>query len=66
MALEFHRVMLEAGLPKEALHVVTGGDEIGDYLAHHPKVDETTFTGSHPVGMPIYRTVNERAKAGGL
>ncbi len=59
MALEFHRVMLEAGLPKEALHVVTGGDEIGDYLAHHPKVDGLTFTGSYPVGMYLYRTVNE-------
>ena len=59
MALEFHRVMLEAGLPKAALHVVTGGDEIGDYLAHHPKVDGLTFTGSYPVGMYLYRTVNE-------
>lgn len=60
MALEFHRVMLGAGLPKESLHVVTGGDEIGDYLAHHPKVDGLTFTGSFPVGMYLYRTVNEK------
>ncbi len=59
MALEFHRVMMEVGLPEEALHVVTGGDEIGDYLAHHPKVDGLTFTGSYPVGMYLYRTVNE-------
>ncbi len=59
MALEFHRVMVEVGLPEEALHVVTGGDEIGDYLAHHPKVDGLTFTGSYPVGMYLYRTVNE-------
>ncbi|MGH8949229.1 MAG: aldehyde dehydrogenase family protein, partial [Acidimicrobiia bacterium] len=59
MALEFHRVMIEAGLPGEALHVVTGGDEIGDYLAHHPNVDGLTFTGSFPVGMYLYRTVNE-------
>ncbi len=60
MALEFHRVMMEAGLPKEALHVVTGGDEIGDYLAHHDDVDGLTFTGSYPVGMYLYRTVNEK------
>jgi 1-pyrroline-5-carboxylate dehydrogenase len=60
MALEFHRVMTEAGLPPEALHVVTGGDEIGDYLAHHPNVDGLTFTGSYPVGMHLYRTVNEK------
>jgi 1-pyrroline-5-carboxylate dehydrogenase len=60
MALEFHRVMTEAGLPTAALHVVTGGDEVGDYLAHHPSVDGLTFTGSYPVGMHLYRTVNER------
>jgi 1-pyrroline-5-carboxylate dehydrogenase len=60
MALEFHRIMMRAGLPKEALHVVTGGDEIGDYLAHHEGIDGLTFTGSHPVGMYLYRTVNEK------
>lgn len=60
MALEFHRVMHEAGLPDGALHVLTGGDEIGDYLAHHEAIDGLTFTGSHPVGMYLYRTVNER------
>jgi len=60
MALEFHRVMVEAGLPPAALHVVTGGDEIGDHLAHHERVDGLTFTGSHPVGMYLYRTVNEK------
>ncbi len=60
MALEFHRVMMEAGLPPGALHVVTGGDEVGDYLAHHEDIDGLTFTGSHPVGMYLYRTVNEK------
>ncbi len=60
MALEFHRVMMKAGLPAKALHVVTGGDDIGDYLAHHDGVDGLTFTGSYPVGMYLYRTVNEK------
>lgn len=60
MALEFYRVMREAGLPAGALHVVTGGDETGDYLAHHPDIDGLTFTGSHAVGMYLYRTVNEK------
>lgn len=59
MALEFYRVMREAGLPAGALHVVTGGDTAGDYLAHHPDLDGLTFTGSHDVGMYLYRTVNE-------
>ncbi|MGD2102758.1 MAG: aldehyde dehydrogenase family protein [Acidimicrobiia bacterium] len=60
MALEFYRVMREAGLPEGALHIVTGGDETGDYLAHHPDIDGLTFTGSHQVGMYLYRTVNEK------
>jgi len=60
MALEFHRIMMSAGLPKEALHVVTGSDDVGDYLSHHDDVDGLTFTGSYPVGMYLYRTVNEK------
>ena len=60
MALEFYRVMTEAGLPAGALHIVTGGDDAGDYLAHHDDLDGLTFTGSHEVGMYLYRTVNEK------
>ena len=60
MALEFHRVMTAAGLPPDALHIVTGGDEVGDLLAHHDGIDGLTFTGSYPVGMYLYRTVNEK------
>lgn len=59
MAQEFYRIMQEAGLPSSALHLITGGDEAGDYLAHHESVDGLTFTGSYPVGMYLYRTVNE-------
>jgi 1-pyrroline-5-carboxylate dehydrogenase len=61
MALEFYRVMSEAGLPKEALHVITGrGAVVGDYLTHHDGVDGITFTGSYEVGMDLYRTGNEK------
>ena len=60
MAIEFHRVMEEAGLPPEALHVITGGDDAGDRLAHHDGIDGLTFTGSHAVGMYLYRTVPEK------
>jgi len=60
MALEFHRLMTEAGLPSGALHILTGGDEAGDYLAHHDGLDGLTFTGSHDVGMYLYRTVNDK------
>jgi 1-pyrroline-5-carboxylate dehydrogenase len=60
MALEFYRIMRNAGLPEGALHVLTGGDDAGDHLAHHEGIDGLTFTGSHPVGMYLYRTVNEK------
>ncbi|MGC2240406.1 MAG: aldehyde dehydrogenase family protein, partial [Acidimicrobiia bacterium] len=60
MALEFYRIMREAGLPKEALHILTGGDDAGDAVAHHEGVDGLTFTGSYPVGMHLYRTVNDK------
>ncbi|MGH3649323.1 MAG: aldehyde dehydrogenase family protein, partial [Acidimicrobiia bacterium] len=61
MAHEFYRVMREAGLPKEALHILTGrGTVIGDYLTHHDDIDGVTFTGSYEVGMSLYRTVNEK------
>ena len=60
MAFEFYRIMREAGLPERALHIVSGGDETGDYLAHHDDIDGLTFTGSHPVGMYLYRTVGEK------
>ena len=60
MALEFYRIMREAGLPEGALHVLTGGDGTGDHLAHHEGIDGLTFTGSYPVGMYLYRTVNEK------
>lgn len=60
MAFEFYRIMREAGLPEGALHILSGGDETGDYLAHHDDIDGLTFTGSHPVGMYLYRTVSEK------
>ena len=61
MALEFYRVMAEAGIPDGALHVITGrGSEVGDYLTHHDGVDGVTFTGSYEVGMQLYRTANEK------
>jgi 1-pyrroline-5-carboxylate dehydrogenase len=61
MGLEFYRVMSEAGLPPQALHLITGsGRDVGDYLTHHDDIDGLTFTGSYEVGMHLYRTVNEK------
>ncbi|MCH7582536.1 MAG: aldehyde dehydrogenase family protein [Acidobacteria bacterium] len=61
MALEFYRVMHEAGLPDGALHILTGlGSVIGEHMTHHDDVDGITFTGSYPVGMHLLQTASEK------
>lgn len=46
--------LLEAGLPIDAIQVVTGlGTEIGAYLAAHRDVDVVSFTGSAAVGHAL-------------
>jgi 1-pyrroline-5-carboxylate dehydrogenase len=45
----------DAGLPSGALALLPGGDETGAVLVAHPRVSGLTFTGSHAVGMSIYR-----------
>jgi 1-pyrroline-5-carboxylate dehydrogenase len=53
--LELWRTMIDAGVPPEAFHVVTGSGAVaGAELAS--RVDGITFTGSYDVGMGIYRT----------
>ncbi len=46
----------DAGVPKRALNVVFGlGETVGSALVRHADVDGVTFTGSHAVGMGIFR-----------
>lgn len=55
--LRVAEVLWEAGVPSGALHVATGlGERAGDALVHEGRVDGITFTGSHEVGMGIYRS----------
>jgi 1-pyrroline-5-carboxylate dehydrogenase len=54
-ALRLYECFRDAGLDPEVLHLVPGGDETGAALVGHPLVDGLTFTGSHAVGMSIYR-----------
>jgi 1-pyrroline-5-carboxylate dehydrogenase len=50
-------VLRDAGLPAGVCNYVTGGGgAIGEALVRHPDVAGVTFTGSHEVGMRIYRT----------
>src|SRR5689334_14665533 len=53
-ALRLARTMEEAGAPKGAFNVVTGGGaQVGMALAEHPGVAMLTFTGSPEVGRAI-------------
>ncbi|MFQ6026046.1 MAG: aldehyde dehydrogenase family protein [Dehalococcoidia bacterium] len=55
-ALKLTEILLEAGLPPEAIQCVTGpGGEIGDVLTGDPRVRKITFTGSMEVGDRICR-----------
>ena len=52
--LKVGKLMLEAGVPKEALHLIPGyGEDAGDALVTHPEVPMITFTGSSVVGRKI-------------
>jgi acyl-CoA reductase-like NAD-dependent aldehyde dehydrogenase len=54
-AIALTRILLdECGLPRDQLHVVTGGGStVGNALVDHPDVALITFTGSPPVGWGI-------------
>src|SRR5437773_733061 len=50
-ALALADVAHEAGLPAGVINVVTGrGSDIGEYLATHPGIDKTAFTGYTTTG----------------
>jgi acyl-CoA reductase-like NAD-dependent aldehyde dehydrogenase len=55
-ALFLTRVLLEAGLPENAIQCVTGpGAELGEALCSDPRVRKISFTGSTVVGEQIAR-----------
>lgn len=55
-ALKLTEILLEAGLPAEAIQCVTGsGADIGDVITSDPRVRKITFTGSMEVGDRICR-----------
>jgi len=53
-ALKLVQLLLEAGVPAEAVQCITGsGGEIGEALCRDPRVRKITFTGSRDVGERI-------------
>ena len=56
-AIEFVKVLLEAGIPPEALHCLTGpGKQLSESLCSDPRVRKISFTGSFEVGEMICKT----------
>ncbi|CAN1527079.1 COG4230 Delta 1-pyrroline-5-carboxylate dehydrogenase [Rhabdaerophilaceae bacterium] len=50
-------ILHEAGIPKEALHLVLGDGTIGAALVEHPAIDGVVFTGSTDTARRINRTL---------
>ncbi|HXI17684.1 MAG TPA: aldehyde dehydrogenase family protein [Chloroflexota bacterium] len=62
-AMRLLEALVDAGIPKGVINVVTGGGrEIGDVLVTHDAVDAITFTGSNTVGRFIQMKATERGK----
>jgi (Z)-2-((N-methylformamido)methylene)-5-hydroxybutyrolactone dehydrogenase len=55
-ALEFAKLVVEAGFPAGVVNVVPGlGTDAGQHLVGHPGVDKVSFTGSYPTAQAIMR-----------
>ncbi len=53
-AIKLTEVLLEAGVPSEAIQCITGsGSNVGDPLVHDSRVRKVTFTGSREIGQHI-------------
>ena len=54
------RIILEAGVPKEAFAFLPAkGEDVGPYLTGHPEVAMIVFTGSRPVGLSIVESASK-------
>ncbi|MGE0052880.1 MAG: bifunctional proline dehydrogenase/L-glutamate gamma-semialdehyde dehydrogenase PutA [Hyphomicrobium sp.] len=68
------RLLHEAGIPKDVLHLVTGAGKLGEALVKDPRVSGVVFTGSNETAWAIQRTLVARqgpivpfiAETGGL
>jgi aldehyde dehydrogenase (NAD+) len=51
----FADILVEAGLPKGVVNIVTGDNDVAAHLVEHPDVDKVAFTGSTGVGKHLRR-----------
>jgi phenylacetaldehyde dehydrogenase len=61
-AIRLGELMLEAGLPKGVVNIVTGFGDAGAALAAHDGVDKVAFTGSTEVGKLIVKAASGNLK----
>jgi acyl-CoA reductase-like NAD-dependent aldehyde dehydrogenase len=60
-AVRFVDLLIEAGLPRDWVSLVTGtGEDVGAPLASHPLVRVVSFTGSVPVGRAISSAAHDK------
>jgi aldehyde dehydrogenase (NAD+) len=63
LGVKLAEILVEAGLPKGVLGLVTGfGEEAGTALVEHPEVRAISFTGSVAVGQQIAATCGRLGK----
>ncbi len=56
IAIELHKLLLDAGVPKDIFHLVLGdGEIVGAPLVSHDRTAGVVFTGSKNVGTWIYK-----------
>ena len=56
IAMELHKILIEAGVPKDIFHLIIGdGEIVGAPLVSHDRTAGIVFTGSKNVGTWIYK-----------
>lgn len=61
-ALRFAEILVEIGLPKGVVNIITGDGRTGEFLARHADIDKIAFTGSTEVGKLIGKIAGENLK----
>jgi RHH-type proline utilization regulon transcriptional repressor/proline dehydrogenase/delta 1-pyrroline-5-carboxylate dehydrogenase len=57
------KLLHEAGVPAEVLHLVTGGGKLGEALVKDPRVQGVALTGSNETAWAIQRSLADRRSA---
>jgi RHH-type proline utilization regulon transcriptional repressor/proline dehydrogenase/delta 1-pyrroline-5-carboxylate dehydrogenase len=57
------QILLEAGVPREALHLLPGGGAVGAALTRDPRIKGVVFTGSNDTAWAIQKALTERRGA---